>query len=158
VHHYFGTKDQLFLAVMDAPVDPRHLVPQVLAGGRAEVGQRLVRTFVGVWDSPAGTAAVALLRSALSNEWTVRLLREFLVSQVLRRVLDGLDLDPAEAPLRSALVASQMAGLAMTRYVIKLEPLASAPPEAVVAALGPTVQRYLDGELTDALAVLGGAG
>ncbi|MEV4809967.1 TetR family transcriptional regulator [Micromonospora avicenniae] len=148
VHHYFGSKDQLFLAAMQAPVDPRELLPGVLAGDRDGIGERLVRTFLGVWDSPAGTAGVALMRSAVSNEWTARLLREFVVTQVLRRVLEHLDIDPAELPLRGSLVATQLVGLAMMRYVIRLEPVASADPATLVAAVGPTVQRYLTGELT----------
>ncbi|MFG3298501.1 TetR family transcriptional regulator [Micromonospora chersina] len=147
VHHYFGTKEELFRATVAIPVDPAELVPRVLAGGRDEVGERLVRTFLAVWDSPVGTAAVALLRSAMSNQWTARMLREFLVTQVLRRVVDQLDLDPAEVPLRGALVASQIAGLAMMRYVIRLEPVASASPDTLAATIGPTVQRYLTGDL-----------
>ncbi|MEU4644005.1 TetR family transcriptional regulator [Micromonospora sp. NPDC023814] len=152
VHHYFGSKDQLFLAAMHAPVDPGELLPKVLAGDREGLGERLVRTFLGVWDSPAGIAGVALLRSAVSNEWTARLLREFLVSQVLRKVLDQLDADPAELPLRGSLVASQMIGLAMMRHVVRLEPVASAAPETLVAAVGPTVQRYLTGDLAEVFA------
>lgn len=150
VHHYFGTKDQLFLAAMNSPIDPRDVLPQVLAGGAQQVGERLVRAFLGVWDSPAGSAGVALLRSGVTNDWSARILREFLVTQILRRVLGPLDLDPQEAPLRASLVASQVAGMAMMRYIIKLEPLASAPPEQVVAAVGPTVQRYITGNLSDA--------
>ncbi|MFJ6196404.1 TetR family transcriptional regulator [Micromonospora sp. NPDC092111] len=147
VHHYFGTKEELFRATVDIPVDPADLLPAVLAGDPDRVGERLVRTFLGIWDSPAGAAAVALLRSAVSNEWTARLMREFLVTQVLRRVLDQLDLDPAERPLRGSLVATQVIGLATMRYVIRLEPIASASPETLVAAIGPTVQRYLLGDL-----------
>ncbi|MEU2662499.1 TetR family transcriptional regulator [Micromonospora sp. NPDC007220] len=152
VHHYFGSKDRLFLAAMHAPVDPAELLPRVLAGDRAGLGERLVRTFLGVWDSPAGTAGVALLRSAVSNEWTARLLREFLVTQVLRRILDQLDVDPAELPLRGSLVASQLIGLVMMRHVVLLEPVASAAPETLVAAVGPTVQRYLTGDLAEVFA------
>ncbi|MEU4369575.1 TetR family transcriptional regulator [Micromonospora chersina] len=150
VHHYFGTKEELFRATVAIPVDPAELVPRVLAGGRDEVGERLVRTFLAVWDSPVGTAAVALLRSAVSNQWTARLLREFLVTQVLRRVVEQLDLDPAETPLRGALVATQIAGLAMMRYVIRLEPVASASPDTLAATIGPTLQRYLTGPLDSA--------
>ncbi|MEV0154994.1 TetR family transcriptional regulator [Micromonospora sp. NPDC050686] len=148
VHHYFGTKEELFRATVAIPIDPAGLLPAVLAGGPDEVGERLVRTFLTVWDSPVGTAAVALLRSAVSSEWTARLLREFLATQILRRVLDQLDLDPAERPLRGALVASQVAGLAMMRYVIRLDPIATADRETLVAALAPTLQRYLTGDLT----------
>ncbi|WP_319458655.1 TetR family transcriptional regulator [Micromonospora sp. RTP1Z1] len=147
VHHYFGTKEELFRATMNVPIDPAELLPRVLAGGPDGVGERLVRTFLGVWDSPAGAAAVALLRSAVNNEWTARLMREFLVTQVLRRVLDHLDIDPDELPLRGSLVATQMLGLAMTRYVVRLEPVASADPATLAAAIGPTVQRYLTGDL-----------
>ena len=60
VHHYFGTKDQLFLAAMQAPIDPASMLPTVLAGGLDGVGERLVRTLLSVWDSPAGAAAAAL--------------------------------------------------------------------------------------------------
>jgi AcrR family transcriptional regulator len=147
VHHYFGTKEQLFLETLQIPIDPREILPEMLAGPRDEVGARLVGTFVRVWDSPAGTAAVAVMRSAMSNDWTVRLVRDFVTTQVLRRVAAHLELDPAEAPYRVALVATQMAGLAMVRYIIKIEPLASAAPEWVVQALAPTVQRYLTGQL-----------
>ena len=147
VHHYFGTKDKLFLASMNMPLDPAELVPKALSGPRDEAGERLVRLVLSVWDSPAGTAAVALFRSAMSNEWTARLLREFVVTQVLRRAIRELGLPGEEAGLRSALVASQIAGLAVTRYVLKIEPVASADQETLVRAIGPNVQRYLTGPL-----------
>ncbi|MEV4628417.1 TetR family transcriptional regulator [Micromonospora sp. NPDC049523] len=148
VHHYFGTKDKLFLAVMNVPFDPSELLPQVVAGGSDGIGERLVRTFLRIWDSPAGAAGVALLRSVISNEWAARLMRDFVVTQILRRVVAGLDLSPAEMPLRISLVASQLVGLAMARYLLRIEPLANTPAEVVVAAIAPTVQRYLTGELT----------
>lgn len=144
VHHYFGTKDQLFVAAMDFPLDPAKILPQVAAGGINGMGERLVRMFLTVWDGPAGAAGVALVRSAVRSDLAARLLREFLTTQVLRRALDHLDVDPSEVPTRGNLIASQLIGLAMMRYVIKLEPLASAEPEAVVAAVGPNIQRYLD--------------
>jgi AcrR family transcriptional regulator len=147
IHHYFGTKEKLFLAAMNSPIDPRELVPKAMAGPRDQAGERLVALVLSVWDSPAGVAAVALMRSALSNEWTARLMREFVVTQVLRRAIAALDIDEKEAPVRAALVATQIAGLAMVRYVIKVEPVASAPPEQLVAAIGPSVQRYLMDEL-----------
>jgi AcrR family transcriptional regulator len=143
VHHYFGTKEKLFLATLNAPINPGELIPQALAGPREQAGERLVRTALGVWDSPAGSAALAIFRSALSNEWSARLLREFVVTQILRRVITELVTDPAEAPMRSALVATQIAGILVPRYVLKIDPLASADPEILVAAIGPNVQRFL---------------
>jgi AcrR family transcriptional regulator len=150
VHHYFGTKDKLFLAAMNSPIDPAELIGQAVEGDRGGIGERLVRMFLAIWDGPAGVAGVALLRSAVGSEWTAKLFREFIVTQIMRRVLAKLALDPAEAPLRISLVASQMGGLALVRYVFKVEPLASAPAEAVVAAVGPTIQRYVDGDLPGA--------
>lgn len=143
VHHYFGTKDQLFVATMEIPVNPTEVIPKVVAGGPDGVGERLVRTFLTVWDSPAGATAAALLRSALSHEWSARMVREFLISQILGKIVQSLDLDPKQAQLRTTLAASQMVGLAMARYIIKVEPLASAPRETLVATIGPTIQRYL---------------
>jgi len=150
VHHYFGTKDKLFLAAMNSPMDPGEIIPQALTGPPDTIGERLVGLFLTVWDSPAGAAGVAMLRSAVSTEWTARLFREFVVTQIMRRVLPLVDLRPDEAPLRITLVASQLAGLALVRYVIKVEPLASAPQETLIAAIGPTIQRYISGDLTEA--------
>jgi len=147
VHHYFGSKQQLFLAAVNAPIDPGEILSRVIDGDRADLGHRLVRTFVAVWDGPAGIAAAAMLRSAIGNEWAGKLFREFIVTQLLRRVRSELGLDTADAPLRMSLVAGQMAGLAMVRYVLLIEPLASAPAEVIVASIGPTVQRYLIGDL-----------
>jgi AcrR family transcriptional regulator len=145
VHHYFGNKDKLFLAAIEAPANPAELLPEVLAGGRDNLGENVVRLLLRVWDGPMRPAALALVRSAVGNEWTARLLREFLVSQILRRVVGTLGLPTAEREARGSLAASQLIGLVMARYVLKVEPLASATPESLVAAIGPTVQRYLTG-------------
>jgi AcrR family transcriptional regulator len=147
VHHYFGSKDQLFLAAIEAPADPGDLLPEVLAGGPDDLGRNLLRMFLRLWDGPARPAGLALIRSAVSNESMAKLVREFLVAQVLRRVVGTLDAPPAERDARAALVASQLAGLVLTRYVLRLEPLASASAEELVEAMAPTLQRYLTGEV-----------
>ena len=113
----------------------------------AGAGERLVTLFLSVWDSPAGSTVVALFRSAVQHEWSARMLREFLITQILRRAVKALDLDPAEAPVRAGLVATQIMGLAMTRYIMKLEPIASMPAEAVVRHIGPTIQHYFEDPL-----------
>jgi AcrR family transcriptional regulator len=142
VHHYFGSKDKLFLATVQAPIDPGELVPQVVAGGPDGAGGRLVLALLSVWDNPAsGPAALALVRSALQHDWSARMLREFLTSQVLRRVVAQLTHD--QQPLRTALVASQMFGVIGVRYLLRIEPLASASPQELAAAIGPTIDRYL---------------
>ena len=147
VHHYFGTKNQLFLDAMQAPFDPMQVLPQVLAGGVDGVGERLVRTLLRLCDSGAGGAVAALFRSAVSNELIARMLREFVLRQISRRVIKELDLDPVEGPIRTTLVFSQISGLVTARYIIKIEPLASLPPDVIVAMVGPTIQRYLTGPL-----------
>jgi AcrR family transcriptional regulator len=147
VHHYFGSKDQLFLAAIEAPANPADLLPEVLAAGRDELGAAVVRLLLKVWDGPMRPAGLALVRSAVGNEWTAKLLREFLVTQVLRRVVATLDIPAAEREVRGALVASQLIGIVMARYVLRVEPLASASPQWLVAAIGPNVQRYLTGDL-----------
>lgn len=146
VHHYFGNKDKLFLAAMESPIDPAEMIAEVVEGGSVDdLGERLVRTFVRVWDSPAGKPAAAMIRTMVSREWSSRLLREFLLSQILRRIAAAHVI--TEPDRRFPLVASQMIGLGMARYILKIEPLASAPPEFVVATIAPTVQRYLTMEL-----------
>jgi AcrR family transcriptional regulator len=145
VHHYFGTKEQLFVAALELPVNPAEIAPQIAAGGLDGFGERLVGAFVAAWDSPAGTAGVALLRSATRHEWAGRLLREFLLSRVIVPVLSSLGV--SEPATRGTLIASQMLGLAMARYVLRVEPLASMPADVLVALVGPTVQRYLCTEL-----------
>jgi AcrR family transcriptional regulator len=147
VHHYFGSKDKLFLAAIEAPADPADLLPEVLGAGRDQLGAAVVRLLLKVWDGPMRPAGLALVRSAVANEWTAKLLREFLMTQVLRRVVGTLELPTAEREARGGLVASQLIGLVMARYVLRVEPLASASPESLVAAIGPTVQRYLTGDI-----------
>jgi AcrR family transcriptional regulator len=153
VHHYFGTKDQLFAACIQAPVDAAEVVRRVIEGGPERVGERLVASFLAVWDDPVtGPAAVALFRTALRHDWSARMLREFLTTQILRRVIAGLDLPADQAPLRTVLVAAQMLGLAGIRYVLKVPPLDTAPVDVIVATVGPTIQSYLTGELPAAAA------
>lgn len=149
VHHYFGNKDQLFLEAMEAPIDPTTLIPKLLAGGIDGIGERFVLTMLSVWDSPVGGAAVAMVRSAVTNDTIARMMREFIVNRLLKRVAKELDVDPAEAPVRAGLIATQMAGLIMLRYIFKIEPLASMPPKTVAALIGPTIQRYVSAPLPE---------
>jgi AcrR family transcriptional regulator len=151
VHHYFGTKEKLFLASMDAPINPGELIPEALNGPREEAGERLIRLVLKVWDSPAGAAAIGMFRSALSNEWTARLLREFIITQILRKAVAELAINPDEAPVRSALIATQIAGLVTIRYVLKVDPVASMPAEQLVQAIAPNVQRFLTGPMPGVL-------
>jgi AcrR family transcriptional regulator len=146
VHHYFGSKDDLFLAALDIPVDPRVLVPGVFEAGVAGAGERLVRLFVSVWDDPhARLPLIALVRSGLAQEAPESLLQSGLLRLVLGPMRSALP--SQEADRRVELVLSQLVGLVVARYLLALEPLASMPADELVAWVAPNVQRYLDGPL-----------
>jgi AcrR family transcriptional regulator len=150
VHHYFGTKEELFLATVRPPVNPVDLIAKAIDGAPDQLAALLLDTFLSVWDHPVtGPGFEALVRSAVTNRLSARLLREFFATQIVRRVLTelGAHVDPATIPARATLVASQLFGLAMIRYIVKFEPLASAPRAAVVAAVAPNLQRYLTGDV-----------
>ena len=141
VMHYFESKDGVFRAAVQFPVDPAEFIPRLVAPGLEGLGERLVRFFVETWDSPAGSPFLGLIRSVVGNEDAADQLREFVTREVLGRLAHALQLDQPQ--LRAALVASQLVGLAMLRYVVRVEPLASGRADDVVAWLGPTLQRYL---------------
>jgi AcrR family transcriptional regulator len=146
VHHYFGTKDGLFAAAMELPIDPAAVLPVLLEPGIDDLGERLVRFFLDVWDEPASRERIqAILRSALAHEAAAALLRDAVTRQIIGRVAEAVD--APDPHLRASLVGSQLVGLGLLRYLVRVEPLASADNEAVVAAVAPTIQRYLTGEL-----------
>ncbi|MCU7824435.1 TetR family transcriptional regulator [Kitasatospora sp. DSM 101779] len=142
LHHYFGSKDKLFLAALEFPVDPRLMVEQVLAGDRAEVGERVARFVLALWEQPTvRDRLLAVLRTAAASEEVAGLMRGFMVTELVSRLAVGLDVPQPE--LRVELVMSQILGLAMARYVIAVEPLASAPAEELLPLLARAVQGYL---------------
>ncbi len=138
---YFGSKQELFKASTDFPVDPAVFIPKLIEPGIDGLGERIVRFFLDTWDSPAGRPMLALIRSVVASDDAAALLREFVSREVLGRLARALEVD--EPRLRASLAASTLIGMAMLRYVIRLEPIASARPDEVAAWLGPTVQRYL---------------
>jgi AcrR family transcriptional regulator len=141
VHHFFGTKEELFAAAMEFPIDPTTFLPGVLAGPRAEIGERLARTFLRIWADPGlRPQFLGIMRSATTHEQGAALLRRFVSERLL--FLAARELGVPELNLTAA--AAQMVGVVMLRYVIELEPLASAGEDELVALLGPTLQRYLD--------------
>jgi AcrR family transcriptional regulator len=149
VHRFYGSKEELFVAAMALPVSPSQLVESVLAGGVEQVGERLVRTVLGLLDaSDAFAPILALIRGAVSNERAAALLREFIAREVLGRLAAAASPDRPE--LRASLAGSQIIGLAMARAVVGVPPLATTDAETVVACVGPAVQRYLTGALETA--------
>ncbi|MFC7726676.1 TetR family transcriptional regulator [Nocardioides sp. GCM10028917] len=145
VHHYFGSKDDLFLAALEMPVDPRELLAPVVAQGPDGAGERLLRTFLSVWDDPEiQVRLLAVVRSVLSEDGAT-LLNEGFIPVVVGPVLAQLVVDRPE--VRVPLVASQVVGLIVTRYLLALPPMAEMSADDVVARVGPVLQHYLTGDL-----------
>jgi AcrR family transcriptional regulator len=145
VHHYFGTKDDLFIAALELKVDPREALLTVTEGGIDGAGERWVRLFLHVWDDEeARLPMLALVRGVLEPGGE-RLIRDGFLRMVLEPVGARLGLDQPER--RLGLVASQLIGLVMLRYVARFEPIASAPVEQLVATYAPVIQGYLSGPL-----------
>jgi AcrR family transcriptional regulator len=147
VHHYFASKDQLFLATVKIPLDLRSTLSSVLAANPADFGPNLVRTLLGVWSSEVGPSMVAAFRAALADPESSRMVQEFVGTTVLGTVSAAMHLAPNEAPRRTALIASQMLGIIVGRYLLLLEPLASMSAEDLISSAGRTVQHYLTGPL-----------
>lgn len=142
VHYYFGTKADLFADAVGIPLRPDIDVPAILAGPRDQVGERLIRYILEAFEQPeVRRRGVMLLRTAIGSRLTTPLLAGFLSRELLSRISRRLDV--ADADLRASLVASQIAGMLIARYVLKLPVLAAAPVDDLVSRVGPTVQRYL---------------
>lgn len=150
VMHYFGSKEALFSAALELPIRPSEVFALGMAAGRDRLGETIVRTFLEAWDAPdTQVRLMAMLRSALTNEAAMGMIRDLLVREVFTPVTEALGVPDAQ--FRATLVGSQLVGLSVLRYIGRIEPLASASVDDLVAAIGPTVQRYLTADLgTDA--------
>lgn len=145
VNHWFGGKEGLFVASLSIPVTPAQIQAEVVPGDPERLGERIVTRFLTVWDATGGGPLAALIQSVAGHEDGARLLREFITNIVVGPIVAPVA--PDRPGLRAALVGTQLVGLGMVRYVLRLEPLASADPAEVVAAVAPNVQRYLTGAL-----------
>jgi len=142
IHHYFAGKEDLFLAAMELPFDPRTVLPPVLQGPTDGVGERLVRAVLGLWDDPAlRPRLLSVVRSAVASKESAHLLRDGFLRMVIEQMaaLPGV----TEPRRRGALAGSQIVGLLVVRYVVELEPVAAMPAEDVARLMGPTLERYL---------------
>jgi AcrR family transcriptional regulator len=163
VHHYFGTKEALFAAAMRLPVVPSEvltaaLAPVTTSGPRdapGGLGELMVRTALTLWESPGVRETfLGLIRSAVASEQVAVMLREFVAESILGTVArvaglgaPGSDMSPAEVEYRIGMVATQMVGLMMTRLVLGFPAVATASVDDLAATIGPTVERYLTGDI-----------
>ena len=147
VHHFFNGKDELFAQSVELPADPEEVLADVSAARPEQRAELIVRAVLRLWESPAQPSLLAFLRGTLSSKARTGLLRELVTRTVVSRITAGVPGPPQEVALRGDLVATQMVGLMMVRYVVRLEPIASAAREDVVRLVAPNVQRYLTGDL-----------
>jgi AcrR family transcriptional regulator len=146
IAYFFGSKQQLFVTAVGLPFNPGEVLPTILAGDAGSVGDRLATLLVSVLEQPElHQRLTGVVRAAAAEPEVARMLREFLTRELLEPAAELLGSD--DGPFRANLVGSQLVGLVMARYVIGIEPLASMPPEAVAAAIAPTLRRYLLGPL-----------
>ncbi len=147
VHHYFGTKNDLFLATIEMPIDLPRILTGIAAQGVDGVGFRLVSMMLTVWESPTGTALAAWLRTALTDQARSRMIREFIQSTVAVPFTTALGIPPQERTVRAGLVMTQVLGVVIGRYLLYLEPVVSLTTAQLITSVGGTVQRYLTGPL-----------
>ncbi|MFI0978493.1 TetR family transcriptional regulator [Streptomyces sp. NPDC021093] len=142
VHHYFGTKDEVFAAAVEVSFEPALALEALTGQGVDGIGERIARYFFGVWENPATRGPLlAVVRSALTHEAAAKVLRGFVLRRLLERI--AADLDVPDPTFRAELALSHMIGIAIVRYALEVEPLASAEVDDIVAMVAPTLQRYL---------------
>jgi AcrR family transcriptional regulator len=140
--HYFGTKEGLFTAATGLPTGLSELFAGQQGQTLRDFAESLVRSYLGFVDSDESRNAIlALVRSAVSNENAAAMLREFLAAELLPVIASRTGHE--NAPLRAGLVAAQLMGVAMLRHVVRLDPVARATPDEIVALVAPVIEHYL---------------
>ena len=141
IHHFFGNKEQVFAAALELPINPNEVLSTILDGPRSEIGVRLLRLFLGLWREPDSRKSfLALVRSVSTNESAARVLRQFIERVMVARIAGTLGIPP----LRLTALMSHIMGLAMVRYILGAEPMASADEDEIIATVAPVIQRYID--------------
>lgn len=148
VHHYFGTKEQLFAAAIHIPIDPMQVIGPMREVPLDQLGITLPSLLLPIWDSELGSGFIATLRSLLSGS-DVSLVRSFLEEVITREVGSRVDDPPGSGRIRVQFVASQLVGVMMARYILELEPFRSLSTAQIAQTIAPNLQRYLTGELPD---------
>jgi AcrR family transcriptional regulator len=146
VHHYYGTKEQLFAAAIHVPIDPMEILRPLRDTPVENLGYTLPCVLLPLWDSELGKGFIATIRSLLAGS-EVGLLRSFLQEVIAVEVGARVDNPPGSGLIRVQFVASQLVGVVVARYIIELDPFKSLPVEQIAETIGPNLQRYLTGDL-----------
>ncbi len=145
VHHFFGSKEDLFLAALAVPFDPRVVLRPVAEGPPEEVGRRLAAAIVGIWeDEEKREPLLAMVRGAMTSEAVATMLRDGFL-RIAANALGPAVAGP-DPRLRMQLAIAQVIGMELFRYVIAVEPLASTSAEDLVDLLAPVLQHHLRGD------------
>jgi AcrR family transcriptional regulator len=148
VHHYFGTKEQLFAAAVHILIDPMDVLIPLREVPVEELGYKLPSILLPLWDSEIGAGFIATLRSILAGS-EVNLFRSFIQDVIAAEVGTRVDNPPGSGIIRIQFVASQLVGVVMARYILELEPFASLSPQQIADTIAPNLQRYLTGDWPD---------
>ena len=148
VHHYFGTKEKLFAAAVRIPIDPMDIIGPLRQVPVEELGHTIPSILLPLWDSEIGAGLIATLRSVIAGS-EVNLFRSFIQDVIAVEVGARVDNPPGTGIIRIQVVASQLVGVLMARYILDLEPFKSLPVTQIVETIAPTLQRYLTGDLPD---------
>ncbi|MGW3961556.1 TetR/AcrR family transcriptional regulator [Amycolatopsis sp. NPDC005003] len=143
VFYFFDTKQGLFSAAIDMPGSVPPAIASIFTGDLATLGERIVRTLVENLDRSDRTPLVMLTRSAPTDAQSEALLREFIDREITDRL--AALLGTPDAVQRASMVNVQILGLAVARYIVRIEPIASSPVDELAATFGPLVQHCLTG-------------
>ncbi len=146
VHHYYGTKEQLFAAAIQIPVDPMDIIGPLRQVPVEQIGYTLASLVLPLWESHMGAGLIATLRSMLAGS-EVQFFRAFVQEIIAAEIGPRVDDPPGSGVVRIQFVAAQLVGVVMARYIIELEPFASLPIAQIADTIAPTLQRYLTGDL-----------
>jgi AcrR family transcriptional regulator len=146
VHHYYGTKQQLFAAAIHVPIDPMEVLGPLRDTPVEKLGHTIPSVLLPLWDSELGKGFIATIRSLLAGS-EVSLLRSFLQEIIAVEVGTRVDNPPGTGVIRVQFVASQLVGVVIARYILELDPFKSLPVEQIAETIGPNLQRYLTGDL-----------
>jgi AcrR family transcriptional regulator len=148
VHHYFGTKEKLFAAAVQIPIDPMDIIGPLREVPVEELGHKIPAMLLPLWDSELGAGFIATLRSMLAGS-EVSLFRSFIQDVIAVEVGSRVDNPPGSGIIRIQFVASQLVGVVMARYILDLEPFKTLPADQIVRTIAPNLQRYLTGDLPE---------
>jgi AcrR family transcriptional regulator len=144
VYHYFTNKPTLFASTINLPADPRR-ISEAVRTSQTGRGARLAEMFLAQWETgpgPPGQSFITMVQAMSSSPEAADGLREFLMDRVWGKLPEGTE----AMHWRRVTVSAELFGLAWNRYVVRAEPLASAPLEEVARQVGPALERLMFGD------------